>query len=102
MFDVLLVCTTKSITFFLTPSLSLLPLPPSPSSLPQQWSVYARNMIRACTGLRVLADLLNNGHDAVIRAGATALRNLAMDPRNKANLGKKIAMMQKYLCEYLF
>ena len=70
-------------------SLSLLPLPPSPSSLPQQWSVYARNMIRACTGLRVLADLLNNGHDAVIRAGATALRNLAMDPRNKANLGKK-------------
>ena len=45
-------------------------------------------MIRACTGLRVIADLLNNGHDAVVRAGATALRNLAMDPRNNANLGK--------------
>ena len=40
------------------------------------------------TGLRVIADLLNNGHDAVVRAGATALRNLATDPHNKASLGE--------------
>jgi hypothetical protein len=52
-----------------------------------KWAVYARNMIRACSGLRVIAELLNNGHDAVVRAGATALRNLATDPRNKASLG---------------
>ena len=53
-----------------------------------QWAVYARNMIRACTGLKVIAELLNNGHDAVVRAGATALRNLATDARNKASLGE--------------
>lgn len=57
-------------------------------SSPPQWAVYARNMIRAVTGLRVIADLLNNGHDAVVRAGATALRNLATDPHNKASLGE--------------
>ena len=35
----------------------------------------------------MIGDLLNNGHDAVVRAAATALRNLAIDPRIKANLG---------------
>ena len=55
--------------------------------LSSQWAVYARNMIRAVTGLRVMAELLNNGHDAVVRAGATCLRNLSTDPRNKASLG---------------
>ena len=55
--------------------------------LSSQWAVYARNMIRAVTGLRVMAELLNNGHDAVVRAGATCLRNLSIDPRNKASLG---------------
>ncbi len=52
-----------------------------------QWAVYARNMIRTSNGLRLLAELLNNGHDAVVRAAAMALRNLAIDPRNKTSLG---------------
>ncbi|CAI7996805.1 Catenin delta-2 [Geodia barretti] len=55
-----------------------------------KWAVYARNMIRAVTGLRVMAELLNNGHDAVVRAGATCLRNLSTDPRNKASLGSLV------------
>ena len=71
-------------------------IPPSPLSLLivhthtrifLQWAVYSRNIIRTSNGLRVIGDLLNNGHDAVVRAAATALRNLAIDPRIKANLG---------------
>ena len=52
-----------------------------------QWAVYSRNIIRTSNGLRVIGELLNNGHDAVVRAAATALRNLAIDLRIKANLG---------------
>lgn len=52
-----------------------------------KWAVYSRNIIRTSNGLRVIADLLNNGHDAVVKAAATALRNLTADPRNKASLG---------------
>ena len=49
-------------------------------------------MIRTCTGLRAIADLLNNGHDAVVKAGATALRNLSTDPRNKTTLGECVCV----------
>ncbi|XP_064385497.1 catenin delta-1-like isoform X2 [Halichondria panicea] len=55
-----------------------------------KWAVYARNMIRTSNGLRLLAELLNNGHDAVVRAAAMALRNLAIDPRNKTSLGPQV------------
>ncbi len=44
-------------------------------------------MIRTSNGLHLLADLLNNGHDAVVRAAATTLRNLATDQRNRVLLG---------------
>ena len=47
-------------------------------------------MIRTSNGLRLLAELLSNGHDAVVRAAAMALRNLAIDPRNKITLGKLV------------
>ena len=53
-----------------------------------QWAVYSRNIVRTSNGLKLIADLLNNGHDSVVRAAATAIRNLSIDPRNKASLGK--------------
>ena len=53
-----------------------------------QWAVYSRNIVRTSNGLKLVADLLNNGHDAVVRAAATAIRNLAIDPRNRASLGE--------------
>lgn len=52
-----------------------------------QWAVYSRNIIRTSNGLRAIAELLNNGHDAVVKAAATALRNLSIDQRNKASIG---------------
>ena len=55
-------------------------------------------MIRTCTGLRAIADLLNNGHDAVVKAGATALRNLSTDPRNKTTLGECVCVCLCVLC----
>ena len=53
-----------------------------------QWAVYSRNIVRTSNGLKLIADLLNNGHDSVVRAAATAVRNLAIDPRNRASLGE--------------
>lgn len=55
-----------------------------------QWAVYIRNIIRTSNGLHLLADLLNNGHDSVVRAAATTLRNLAVDQRNKVALGAQV------------
>ena len=53
-----------------------------------QWAVYSRNIVRTSNGLKLVADLLNNGHDSVVRAAATAIRNLSIDPRNRASLGE--------------
>ena len=50
-------------------------------------SVYIRNIVRTSNGLHLIAELLNNGHDSVVRAAATALRNVAIDQRNKSVLG---------------
>lgn len=49
--------------------------------------MYICNIIRTSNGLHLLTDLLNSGHDPVVKAAATALRNLATDQRNKAALG---------------
>ena len=59
-----------------------------------QWAVYSRNIVRTSNGLKLIADLLNNGHDSVVRAAATAVRNLAIDPRNRASLGEGQAKAQ--------
>ena len=55
-----------------------------------QWAVYSRNIVRTSNGLKLVADLLNNGYDSVVRAAATAIRNLSLDPRNKASLGEEL------------
>ena len=40
----------------------------------------------------MIIALLDANHDPVIRAATTALRNLAIDPRNKAIIGTYVCM----------
>lgn len=49
---------------------------------------YIRSLIRVEKGLPMLTELLAHGNDRVVRAMSGALRNLAIDPRNKDLLGK--------------
>ena len=55
-----------------------------------QWASYVRNVVRNSKGLPIIITLLEANHDPVIRAATTALRNLAIDPRNKAIIGRSI------------
>ena len=52
-----------------------------------------RSAVRKEKGLPILVELLRMNHDPVVRAVSTALRNLAIDPRNKDLIGMFI-----YLC----
>ncbi|TKS84463.1 Armadillo repeat protein deleted in velo-cardio-facial syndrome [Collichthys lucidus] len=47
------------------------------------WSSYIRATVRKEKGLPILVELLRSDVDKVVRAVAIALRNLAMDRRNK-------------------
>lgn len=40
-----------------------------------------------------MVELLKMEHDPVVRAVATCLRNLAIDPRNKELIGKQLKMI---------
>uniref|UniRef100_H3CUH2 ARVCF delta catenin family member n=1 Tax=Tetraodon nigroviridis TaxID=99883 RepID=H3CUH2_TETNG len=51
------------------------------------WSSYIRATVRKEKGLPVLVELLRSDVDKVVRAVAIALRNLAMDKRNKDLIG---------------
>ncbi|KAM9841568.1 splicing regulator ARVCF-like [Aulostomus maculatus] len=51
------------------------------------WSSYIRATVRKEKGLPVLVELLHSDVDKVVRAVAIALRNLAMDRRNKDLIG---------------
>ncbi|XP_073234690.1 uncharacterized protein [Porites lutea] len=53
-----------------------------------RWSMVARSAVRKEKGLPILVELLRMNFDPVVRAVATALRNLAIDPRNKDLIGK--------------
>ncbi|XP_065191265.1 splicing regulator ARVCF-like isoform X1 [Sycon ciliatum] len=53
-----------------------------------KWSVFVRNAVRKERGLPILSELLTIPSDAVVRTAATALRNLAVDPRNRELIGK--------------
>ena len=61
-----------------------------------QWASYVRNVVRNSKGLPIIITLLEANHDPVIRAATTALRNLAIDPRNKAIIGRSPYMA--YIC----
>uniref|UniRef100_A0A8C9T3E2 Catenin delta 1 n=1 Tax=Scleropages formosus TaxID=113540 RepID=A0A8C9T3E2_SCLFO len=49
---------------------------------------YIRAVMRQEKGLPVLTELLGHGNNRVVRAMSGALRNLALDPRNKELMGK--------------
>ncbi|XP_041839553.1 catenin delta-1 isoform X2 [Melanotaenia boesemani] len=49
---------------------------------------YIRSLMRQEKGLPILTELLAHGSDRVVRAMSGALRNLAIDPRNRDLLGK--------------
>ncbi|XP_076020182.1 splicing regulator ARVCF [Genypterus blacodes] len=51
------------------------------------WSSYIRATVRKEKGLPILVELLRSDADKVVRAVAIALRNLAMDRRNKDLIG---------------
>uniref|UniRef100_A0A8C7UHZ2 Catenin (cadherin-associated protein), delta 2b n=1 Tax=Oncorhynchus mykiss TaxID=8022 RepID=A0A8C7UHZ2_ONCMY len=57
-------------------------------SSPLQWSVYIRAAVRKEKGLPILVELLRIDNDRVVCAVATALRNMALDVRNKELIGK--------------
>lgn len=52
-----------------------------------QWAMIVRSAVRKEKGLPILVELLRINHDPVVRAVSTAMRNLAIDPRNKDVLG---------------
>uniref|UniRef100_A0A3P8S8M1 Catenin (cadherin-associated protein), delta 2b n=1 Tax=Amphiprion percula TaxID=161767 RepID=A0A3P8S8M1_AMPPE len=58
------------------------------STSPSQWSVYIRAAVRKEKGLPILVELLRIDNDRVVCAVATALRNMALDIRNKELIGK--------------
>uniref|UniRef100_A0A668S5N2 Catenin (cadherin-associated protein), delta 2b n=1 Tax=Oreochromis aureus TaxID=47969 RepID=A0A668S5N2_OREAU len=60
----------------------------STSPCPAQWSVYIRAAVRKEKGLPILVELLRIDNDRVVCAVATALRNMALDIRNKELIGK--------------
>ncbi|XP_067354325.1 catenin delta-1 isoform X2 [Channa argus] len=49
---------------------------------------YIRALMRQEKGLPIITELLAHGNDRVVRAMSGALRNLAIDPRNRDLLGK--------------
>lgn len=55
---------------------------------PRQWSVYIRAAVRKEKGLPILVELLRIDNDKVVCAVATALRNMALDIRNKELIGE--------------
>lgn len=57
------------------------------SFAPFQWSMVVRSAVRKEKGLPILVELLRMNYDPVVRAVSTALRNLAIDPRNKDLIG---------------
>lgn len=63
-------------------------LPVCLSVHPVQWSVYIRAAVRKEKGLPILVELLRIDNDRVVCAVATALRNMALDIRNKELIGE--------------
>lgn len=50
--------------------------------------MVVRSAVRKEKGLPILVELLRMNYDPVVRAVSTALRNLAIDPRNKDLIGR--------------
>lgn len=54
-----------------------------------QFSAYIRAAVRKEKGLPILVELLRMDNDRVVCSVATALRNMALDGRNKELIGSK-------------
>uniref|UniRef100_A0AAX7U3L3 Catenin delta 2 n=1 Tax=Astatotilapia calliptera TaxID=8154 RepID=A0AAX7U3L3_ASTCA len=59
-----------------------------PDLNPTEYSLYIRAAVRKEKGLPILVELLRIDNDKVVCAVATALRNMALDIRNKELIGK--------------
>ena len=53
-----------------------------------QFSAYIRAAVRKEKGLPILVELLRMDNDRVVCSVATALRNMALDSRNKELIGQ--------------
>lgn len=54
----------------------------------QQFAAYIRAAVRKEKGLPILVELLRMDNDRVVSSVATALRNMALDVRNKELIGE--------------
>ena len=54
-----------------------------------QYGRYIRCALRQEKALSAIADLLTNEHERVVKAASGALRNLAVDARNKELIGEE-------------
>ncbi|XP_035765281.1 catenin delta-2 [Neolamprologus brichardi] len=66
-----------------------------------KWSVYIRAAVRKEKGLPILVELLRIDNDKVVCAVATALRNMALDIRNKELIGEHSAKVVKAASQVL-
>lgn len=65
---------------------------------PVQWSIYIRAAVRKEKGLPILVELLRIDNDRVVCAVATALRNMALDIRNKELIGERFSHCRLNTC----
>lgn len=56
-----------------------------------QYGRYIRALLRHEKGLPMITELLAHGNDRVVRAMSGALRNLAIDARNRDLLGESLS-----------
>ena len=61
--------------------------------------MYIRAAVRKEKGLPILVELLRIDNDRVVCAVATALRNMALDIRNKELIGEQFILIEQKLTE---
>lgn len=59
------------------------------SDVPGKFAAYIRAAVRKEKGLPILVELLRMDNDRVVCSVATALRNMALDVRNKELIGEE-------------
>lgn len=62
-----------------------------------QFSAYIRAAVRKEKGLPILVELLRMDNDRVVCSVATALRNMALDVRNKELIGQEALLVLAFL-----
>ncbi|KAK3541558.1 hypothetical protein QTP86_029914, partial [Hemibagrus guttatus] len=65
-----------------------------------KWSVYIRAAVRKEKGLPILVELLRIDNDRVVCAVATALRNMALDVRNKELIARALKMKHGWVFQH--